>query len=673
MRKAARVMAVKASAASDSSGRRFLARLHGAFHPRSAGGASTSAADSSGGANSAPIAALAIGGASRTAASITVDRKSIDKCTTYMTKVMKLCRQPQLNLKNSPPYLPDTIPDTAEYINSIVSKYNENYQNLSENDYFPLFIHTLISRCKQTVRLFKEAKERMFDETSEYRQQLTKLSLTFSHMLKDLQALFPNKVYDLSDFRVTKVDADEFWRHYFPGRGIVSWPEFSAAFSDVHPIHDRMELVALKSTIDLTCNDHVSVFEFDVFVRLFQPWRNILQNWKRLAVTHPGYMAFLTYDEVRTRLMKHIGRPGAYIYRQSCTKLGQWAIGYVTDDGQILQTIIQNKSLARALIDGARDMFYLYPDGNGVNPDLSSLVQDLPPVVIQVTQQQYEMYCSTQNITYQSFQLCKICMERDKEVRIEPCGHYMCAQCIASIQASQDEALCPFCRREIKGTESVILKPFMPPTEPMVPAASQPQPPPPPPPPVQAPSPPPRPPRTGNSPASARRCPTVTAAGAASGAAVAAATTVGASAAVSTARENGASDYNNADSDSEDERRSASGVGDGGGDANGSFTYATLHFDPSSSASQSVSSSRAASPLPARLAAGTAEAVGEADAAAGADQEQSVQALLALGYTEAEARQALSASLGSLQIARNILAAFTLRQESYVNVYGRST
>uniref|UniRef100_A0A1I8GY19 E3 ubiquitin-protein ligase CBL n=1 Tax=Macrostomum lignano TaxID=282301 RepID=A0A1I8GY19_9PLAT len=510
MRKAARVMAVKASAASDSSGRRFLARLHGAFHPRSAGGASTSAADSSGGANSAPIAALAIGSASRTAASITVDRKSIDKCTTYMTKVMKLCRQPQLNLKNSPPYLPDTIPDTAEYINSIVSKYNENYQNLSENDYFPLFIHTLISRCKQTVRLFKEAKERMFDETSEYRQQLTKLSLT-------------------------------------------------AAFSDVHPIHDRMELVALKSTIDLTCNDHVSVFEFDVFVRLFQPWRNILQNWKRLAVTHPGYMAFLTYDEVRTRLMKHIGRPGAYIYRQSCTKLGQWAIGYVTDDGQILQTIIQNKSLARALIDGARDMFYLYPDGNGVNPDLSSLVQDLPPVVIQVTQQQYEMYCSTQNITYQSFQLCKICMERDKEVRIEPCGHYMCAQCIASIQASQDEALCPFCRREIKGTESVILKPFMPPTEPMVPAAAQPQPPPPPPPPVQAPSPPPRPPRTGNSPASARRCPTVTAAGAASGAAAATATTGGAAAAVSTARENGASDYNNADSDSEDERRSASG------------------------------------------------------------------------------------------------------------------
>ena len=28
--------------------------------------------------------------------------------------------------------------------------------------------------------------------------------------------------------------------------------------------------MALKSTIDLTCNDYISVFEFDIFTRLFQ-------------------------------------------------------------------------------------------------------------------------------------------------------------------------------------------------------------------------------------------------------------------------------------------------------------------------------------------------------------------------------------------------------------------
>jgi len=29
-----------------------------------------------------------------------------------------------------------------------------------------------------------------------------------------------------------------------------------------------------------------------------------------LAVTHPGYVAFLTYDEVKARLQKYINKPG---------------------------------------------------------------------------------------------------------------------------------------------------------------------------------------------------------------------------------------------------------------------------------------------------------------------------------------------------------------------------
>ena len=45
----------------------------------------------------------------------------------------------------------------------------------------------------------------------------------------------------------------------------------------------------------------------------------------------------------------------SYIFRLSCTRLGQWAIGYVTQEGTILQTIPQNKSLCQALIDGQRE------------------------------------------------------------------------------------------------------------------------------------------------------------------------------------------------------------------------------------------------------------------------------------------------------------------------------
>ena len=45
-------------------------------------------------------------------------------------------------------------------------------------------------------------------------------------------------------------------------------------------------------------------------VRLFQPWCNLLRNWNVLAVTHPGYVAFLTYDEVKARLQKYSAKPG---------------------------------------------------------------------------------------------------------------------------------------------------------------------------------------------------------------------------------------------------------------------------------------------------------------------------------------------------------------------------
>lgn len=46
--------------------------------------------------------------------------------------------------------------------------------------------------------------------------------------------------------------------------------------------------------------------------RLFQPWSTLLRNWQILAVTHPGYVAFLTYDEVKARLQKYINKPGRY-------------------------------------------------------------------------------------------------------------------------------------------------------------------------------------------------------------------------------------------------------------------------------------------------------------------------------------------------------------------------
>lgn len=50
----------------------------------------------------------------------------------------------------------------------------------------------------------------------------------------------------------------------------MQWNSFKEQLQRVHAFEEGMESMALKSTIDLTCNDHISVFEFDIFTRLFQ-------------------------------------------------------------------------------------------------------------------------------------------------------------------------------------------------------------------------------------------------------------------------------------------------------------------------------------------------------------------------------------------------------------------
>uniref|UniRef100_A0A8C1TJ27 E3 ubiquitin-protein ligase CBL n=1 Tax=Cyprinus carpio TaxID=7962 RepID=A0A8C1TJ27_CYPCA len=386
-----------------------------------------------------------------------VDKKTVEKCWKFMDKVVRLCQNPKLALKNSPPYILDLLPDTYQHLRTILSRYEGKMETLGDNEYFRVFMENLTKKTKQTISLFKDGKERMFEENSQPRRNLTKLSLIFSHMLAELKAIFPNGLFQGDNFRITKADAAEFWRRSFGDKTIVPWKVFRQALHEFHPISSGLEAMALKSTIDLTCNDYISVFEFDIFTRLFQPWSSLLRNWNSLAVTHPGYMAFLTYDEVKARLQKFIHKPGSYIFRLSCTRLGQWAIGYVTADGNILQTIPHNKPLFQALIDGFREGFYLFPDGRTHNPDLTGLCEPSPQDHIKVTQEQYELYCEMGS----TFQLCKICAENDKDVKIEPCGHLMCTSCLTAWQESEGQG-CPFCRCEIKGTEPIVVDPFDP-------------------------------------------------------------------------------------------------------------------------------------------------------------------------------------------------------------------
>lgn len=94
----------------------------------------------------------------------------------------------------------------------------------------------------------------------------------------------------------------------------------------------------------------------------------------------------------------------------------------------------------------------MYPDGKEKDIDLSLMIEapsaDRVKVsfhflqlflsiiqqttYFQVTSEQYDLYCEMGT----TFELCKICDDRDKNVRIEPCGHLMCGPCLQSWQVS---------------------------------------------------------------------------------------------------------------------------------------------------------------------------------------------------------------------------------------------
>ena len=74
---------------------------------------------------------------------------------------------------------------------------------------------------------------------------------------------------------------------------------------------------------------------------------------------------------------------------------------------------------------------YLYPNGEDYNPDLKAegVVEVEQLVVSEEEQQIYHLMDST-------YEECKLCYERQKDTKIEPCGHLICRQCLEQIRVS---------------------------------------------------------------------------------------------------------------------------------------------------------------------------------------------------------------------------------------------
>uniref|UniRef100_A0A8C0ZL78 E3 ubiquitin-protein ligase CBL n=1 Tax=Castor canadensis TaxID=51338 RepID=A0A8C0ZL78_CASCN len=342
--------------------------------------------------------------------------RALGRAVRQLQRLEEQCGDPRLAL--GPPSLRDLLPRTAQLLRDVAKARRGADGRGAQGpggagDFLAIYLANLEAKGKQVAALLpargqREANDELFREGSRLRRQLAKLALIFSHMHAELGALFPGGKYNGHLYQLAKAPAHSFWREHCGARCVLPWAEFQSILCSCHPVEPGPAAQALCSTMDLTCSRHVSIFEFDIFTRLFEPWPTLLRNWQLLAVTHPGYMAFLTYEEVQARLQACRDKPGSYIFRPSCTRLGQWAIGYVSSDGSILQTIPLSRPLFQVLLKGQKDGIYLYPDGKSHNPDLTELCQAEPHKRIHVSER-------------------------------------------------SDSRTCPFCRREIQGREAVSI------------------------------------------------------------------------------------------------------------------------------------------------------------------------------------------------------------------------
>lgn len=103
------------------------------------------------------------------------DLSLVDKALKQLGKLHMLCTDPQLGLRNSPPYLPELISETSALLIQVWEPYRGCRAaggpgpRGDEAKYLRIHIRNLLDKANRAVLLFRQGRERIFDETSSYR------------------------------------------------------------------------------------------------------------------------------------------------------------------------------------------------------------------------------------------------------------------------------------------------------------------------------------------------------------------------------------------------------------------------------------------------------------------------------------------------------------------------
>lgn len=99
-----------------------------------------------------------------------VDSRLAERAIKRLLKLHELCINPRLCLRNSPPYLPDIVSETAQLLVQIWEPYKgPRVARGDEAKYLRVHVRNLLDKTDRAITLFKEGQEQVFEETSSYR------------------------------------------------------------------------------------------------------------------------------------------------------------------------------------------------------------------------------------------------------------------------------------------------------------------------------------------------------------------------------------------------------------------------------------------------------------------------------------------------------------------------
>lgn len=103
------------------------------------------------------------------------DLRLVDKALRRLDKLHELCTNPRLGLRNSPPYLPDLVTEMKTLLMQVWEPYRGSkapggqVPRGDEAKYMRVHVRNLLGKTDRAVLLFKEGREKIFEETSSYR------------------------------------------------------------------------------------------------------------------------------------------------------------------------------------------------------------------------------------------------------------------------------------------------------------------------------------------------------------------------------------------------------------------------------------------------------------------------------------------------------------------------